>query len=82
MRKLIIAVIFTASVAAIGWAADIDRHASFTDPKTPDAAAQCKGFYGSDDNLTACNDFCSNYRTQNEGAKCGCEEGKCASDDH
>jgi hypothetical protein len=83
MRKLIIAAVFMTGIAGIAFAGvDRDRHANFTDPKTPGAAAQCKGFYGLDDNLTACNDYCAQYRTANEGATCACDDGKCPADDH
>jgi hypothetical protein len=46
------------------------------------AAALCKGFYGTDDNLSACNDWCGEFRTSNAGASCACDEGKCPADDH
>ena len=81
MRKLLVSAAFAIALVGVAWAADRDRHASYTDPKTPETA-QCKGFYGTDDNLTACNDFCSQYRTDNSGAKCTCEDGKCPADDH
>jgi len=82
MRKIIVAGLFALAVAGMAFAADWDRHASYTDPKAPGAAPQCKGFYGTDDNLTACNDFCGTWRTSNEGATCDCEDGKCPADDH
>lgn len=82
MRKLIVSAIFVVAVGGIAWAADRDRHASFTDPKAPNAEAQCKGFYGTDDNLTLCNDFCGQYKTDNQGANCSCDDGKCPADDH
>jgi hypothetical protein len=82
MRKLLVSAVFVIAVAGIGWAADHDRHATFTDPKTPSAPAQCKGFYATDDNLTPCNDFCAQYRTDNSGAACACDDGKCPADDH
>jgi hypothetical protein len=81
MRKLLVSAAFAIAVAGIAWAADRDRHASFTDAKTP-GTAQCKGFYGTDDNLTPCNDFCAQYRTDNTGAQCTCDDGKCPADDH
>jgi hypothetical protein len=82
MRKIIVAGLFALAVAGMAFAADRDRHASYTDPKAPAAAAQCKGFYGTDDNLTPCNDFCGTWRTSNEGAACDCTDGKCPADDH
>ena len=81
MRKLLVSAAFAIALLGVAWAADRDRHASFTDPKTPETA-QCKGFYGTDDNLTACNDFCAQYRTDNSGAACSCDDGKCPADDH
>ena len=81
MRKLLVSAAFAIALLGVAWAADRDRHASFTDPKTPETT-QCKGFYGTDDNLTACNDFCAQYRTDNSGAACACDDGKCPADDH
>jgi hypothetical protein len=81
MRKLILTGLFAASLAGIAFATvDRDRHADFTDGKAP--AAQCKGFYGTEDNLTQCNDWCGKYVTENSGATCKCDDGKCAADDH
>jgi hypothetical protein len=82
MRKLILLAVLALMFAGIAGAVDLDRHATISDPKTPNAPTQCKGFYGTDDNRTACNDFCSQYRTQNQGADCRCDEGKCSADDH
>lgn len=82
MRKLIMSVVFVIGLAGIAFAVDRDRHANFSDPKAPAAAAQCKGFYGLDDNLTACNDYCQQYVTANQGATCTCDDGKCPADDH
>jgi hypothetical protein len=82
MRKMIMTGLFAIAVAGLAFAADRDRHADISNPKTPTAAAQCKGFYGTDDNLTACTDFCGKYRTDNDGATCDCTDGKCPADDH
>jgi hypothetical protein len=82
MRKMILSGLFAIAVVGLAYAADRDRHADFSDPKTPTAAAKCKGFYNLDDNLTPCNDFCGKYRTDNEGATCECTDGKCPADDH
>jgi hypothetical protein len=82
MRKIMVSGLFAIAIVGIAFAADRDRHASYTDPKAPTAAAQCKGFYGTDDNLTACSDFCGTWRTANEGATCACDDGKCPADDH
>jgi hypothetical protein len=82
MRKIILSGLFAIAAVGLAFAADRDRHASFTDPKAPSAVAQCKGFYGTDDNLSACNDFCGEWRTANAGGTCGCDDGKCPADDH
>ena len=82
MRKIIVSGLFAIAVAGLAFAADRDRHANFTDPKAPAAAAQCKGFYGTDDNLTACSDFCEKWRPANEGGTCDCDDGRCPADDH
>jgi hypothetical protein len=82
MRKFVMAGFFAIAIVGLAFAADRDRHASYTDPKAPAAAEQCKGFYGTDDNLTPCNDFCSDWRTSNQGSTCACDDGKCPADDH
>ncbi|HXN13291.1 MAG TPA: hypothetical protein VN865_09310 [Candidatus Acidoferrales bacterium] len=83
MRKIIISGLFAIAIAGLALAAgsDRDRHADFSNPKTP-AAPGCKGFYNTDDNLTPCNDFCGQWRTDNVGATCECTDGKCPADDH
>ncbi len=70
MRKIIMSGLFAIALVGLAFAMDIDRHADFSNPKAPTAAAGCKGFYGTDDNRTACDDFCGQYRTDNEGATC------------
>ncbi len=89
MRKLILSGLFAAALVGTAYAAnDRDRHANFTDGKVAaattakDAPAECKPFYGTEDNLSACNDWCGQYKTENAGATCTCDEGKCAADDH
>jgi hypothetical protein len=83
MRKIIMSGLFAIAVVGIAVAADRDRHAAYSDPKAAAGAqALCKGFYGSDDNLSACNDFCGQWKTANEGSTCDCDDGKCATDDH
>lgn len=82
MRKIIVSGIFLIAVAGLAYAADRDRRANYTDPKAAGAAqAQCKGFYGTDDNLSACNDFCNQWTAAHEGSTCACDDGKCAADD-
>jgi len=82
MRKILMSGLFAIAVVGLAFAADRDRHANVTDPKAPAAVAQCKGFYGTDDNLTLCNDFCGEWRTGNAGGTCACDEGRCPADDH
>ena len=54
MRKIIMSGLFAVAVVGLAYAgSDHDRHADFSNPKTPTAAPGCKGFYGLDDNLTA-----------------------------
>jgi hypothetical protein len=81
MRRLLMAAVFMVAIAGIAGAVDIDRHATFNDPKAPSTAPQCKGFYGTDDNRTACDDWCTQFRTAHAGADCQCAEGKCAADE-
>jgi hypothetical protein len=81
MRKIVMSVALVLAIASMAWAVDIDRHATISNPKTPNQPATCKGFYGTDDNRTACDDFCSQFRAQNSGADCQCDEGKCTADE-
>jgi len=80
MRKVFLLTVFVFTFVGLAGAVDLDRHATIAE--NPSAPAQCRGFYGTDDNRTACEDFCSQYRTQNGGADCRCDEGKCPADDH
>jgi len=82
MRKIIMSGLFAIAVVGLAYAADHDRHADFSNPKAPAAEPACKGFYNTDDNLTPCNDFCGQWRTDNQGATCECNDGKCPDDDH
>jgi hypothetical protein len=81
MRKMIMSGLFVIAFVGVAFAIDRDRHADYSNPKAP-AAPQCKSFSGTDDNLTACNDFCGQWRTDNQGATCACDDGKCPADDH
>ena len=82
MRKLIVSAALVAMLAGIAFAADHDRHASYTDPSAADkgASALCKGFYGQDDNLSPCQDWCDKWREGHEGALCDCSDGRCDAD--
>jgi len=81
MRKIIMSGLFAIAVVGLAYAADRDRHADFSVPKTHTVPG-CQGFYGTDDNLTACTDFCGQYRSDNQGSTCECSDGKCPADEH
>ena len=66
MRKIMVSGLFAIATVGLAYAADMYRHANYGNPKAPTGAAECKGFYGTDDNLTACNDFCEKWKTDNE----------------
>ena len=82
MRKIIMSGLFAIAVAGLAFAADMIVTPTSAIPRRQPPRAGCKGFYGTDDNRTACNDFCGKYRTDNEGATCACSDGKCPADDH
>jgi hypothetical protein len=64
--------------AAPALAMDIDRHGDFTAKDAAGVASkQCKNFIGTDDNRTACSDWCSTYLGANAGTTCNCDEGAC-----
>lgn len=83
MRKLIVITALVAMLGGLAFAADQDRHATYTDPSAADkgATALCKGFYGEDDNRTPCQDWCEQWRGAHDGATCECSDGKCAADE-
>jgi hypothetical protein len=56
-------------------ATDIDRHGTFTEGAS--AAAKCKNFTGTDDNRSACTDWCASYTSSNHGTTCACDDGAC-----
>jgi hypothetical protein len=83
MRKLLMTAGCLLLAATLAWAADRDRHANYTDPSAADKGTQtlCKGFYGEDDNLTPCQDWCQQWIEAHEGASCACGDEKCAQDE-
>ena len=59
-------------------ASDIDRHGNYTEKDATGAAAEkCKNFIGTDDNRSACTDWCHDYTSANAGASCECDDGAC-----
>ncbi len=71
--------LLVALFAPVASAYDIDRHGTFTEKGASGAVAEkCKNFVGTDDNRSACTDWCSNYITANAGASCACDDGACA----
>ncbi|HEY6394507.1 MAG TPA: hypothetical protein VIX12_03750 [Candidatus Binataceae bacterium] len=82
MRRYLLAAGLVVALSGVVYALDRDRHADYTDPSAAaDATAQCKGFYNTDDNLTACQDWCEQYKSQHEGASCKCDDSKCPADE-
>jgi len=64
--------------AASAFAMDIDRHGDYTAKDAAGVASQqCKNFVGTDDNRTACTDWCSTYLAANSGATCVCDDSAC-----
>ena len=82
MRRLLAISLLLALSAGPALAADIDRHGDFTSKDAAGVTAQkCKSFVGTDDNRSACTDWCSSYVAANSGATCNCDDGACASED-
>jgi hypothetical protein len=79
IRRVLTIGLLVGFFAAPAFANDIDRHGDFTAKDAAGATSQkCKSFVGTDDNRTACSDWCSNYLTANAGTTCACDEGACA----
>jgi hypothetical protein len=74
-RLLVIAFV-VALFTGIALANDIDRHGTFTEVGAS-AATKCKNFVGTDDNRSACADWCSSYLAANTGTSCACDDGAC-----
>jgi len=76
-RLLAVAFVLAVLVGSAS-ATDIDRHGSFTEKGvSAGAAAKCKNFSGTDDNRSACTDWCSSYTAANADASCACDDGAC-----
>jgi hypothetical protein len=82
IRRLLVVSLLLALSAGSAFAADIDRHGDFTSKDASGATAQkCKNFVGTDDNRSACTDWCSTYLAANSGATCNCDDGACVTED-
>ena len=79
MIHRLLAVAFVAALfAGSASAGDIDRHGNFTEKDASGAAAaKCKNFIGTDDNRSACMDWCRDYTAANAGTSCDCDDGAC-----
>ena len=79
IRRVLTIALMMGFFAAPAFAMDIDRHGDFTAKDAAGAASQkCKNFIGTDDNRTACSDWCSSYLAANAGTTCACDDGACA----
>jgi len=76
IHRLMVVAIVVALFAGIAFATDIDRHGTFAQAGAS-AAAKCKNFVGTDDNRSACTDWCSSYLAANTGSSCACDDGAC-----
>jgi len=82
IRRVLAICLLLASCAGLAFASDIDRHGDFTSKDASGAVAQkCKNFVGTDDNRSACTDWCSTYLAANSDATCNCDDGACATAD-
>ena len=78
IRRILTIGLLVAFSAGLASAMDIDRHGNFTAKDAAGVAAQkCKNFIGTDDNRSACSDWCSTYLAANSGTTCACDEGAC-----
>ncbi|HEY6421391.1 MAG TPA: hypothetical protein VIX59_20520 [Candidatus Binataceae bacterium] len=78
MRTFLFTSVMITVLAGLAFAADIDRHADYSDPSAgANAPMQCKTFSRIDDTRTACHDFCDNWKKDHQGATCACGEDKC-----
>jgi hypothetical protein len=80
IHRILVVALVVALFAPIAFATDIDRHGTFTAAGATAAATQCKNFVGTDDNRSACTDWCSSFLAANTGASCGCDDGACSAD--
>jgi len=78
IHRLLAVAFVVALFAASASASDIDRHGTFTERGASGAAAEkCKNFIGTDDNRSACTDWCHDYTAANAGASCARDDGAC-----
>ena len=78
IHRLLAVAFVLAVMAGSASANDIDRHGTFTEKGAPaTAASKCKNFIGTDDNRSACTDWCHDYLAANEGTACACDDGAC-----
>ena len=79
IRRALSLGLFFAILAGSAMAADIDRHGTYNEAGA--SATKCKDFIGTDDNRTACVDWCSKWMEANADTKCSCDEGACPHQD-
>ena len=79
MHRIFAVALLIALLAPVASASDIDRHGTYT-AAGASGAAQCKNFTGTDDNRSACADWCSTYLEANTGTSCSCDDGACPTD--
>lgn len=78
IHRVLVVALVVSLFAVSASASDIDRHGTFTEKGASGAAAErCKNFIGTDDNRSACTDWCHDYTAANAGASCECDEGAC-----
>jgi hypothetical protein len=77
IHRILAAALMVGLLTGSALAADIDRHGSYTEGAGAAAVAKCKNFTGTDDNRSACTDWCSTYTTANAGTSCDCDDGVC-----
>lgn len=78
MRSFLFGAAILLTAASFAFASDIDRHASYNDGAN--ASLQCKPFVGTDDNRSHCDDWCTEWLRDHQGAACDCSEGACVPD--
>jgi hypothetical protein len=76
-HRVLAAALVIAFFAGPAFAIDIDRHGNYTEGAAGAAVAKCKNFTGTDDNRSACSDWCTTYTAANTAASCTCDDGVC-----
>jgi hypothetical protein len=78
IHRILVVALLVALCAGSAFASDIDRHGNYNEKDASGAAAaKCKNFIGTDDNRSACMDWCRDYTAANAGASCDCDDGVC-----